>query len=443
MKHFLKSGLKIFRLLPLLILVFSLAPAGVTFAESNPDLDFVYGTNHFTGSIYSSTFIPKNINNYYVLANQTSILAGRLTEVYYWPITNQYKANWDGANVVVQGNLEILQGTKILQSIPLTDYVIQYDGNNQSETTVIYVGDEAIAARKNYENLQEKYRQDLATYNDQLNIYNEEYDTALDELVKGTITADQLPVRPDAPTGFTLFSTELLTGFPVNLPVGEYDIRLRLPDGSVQQYSEKHLVVFDSLAEGIGYEVAAEARWNLPVTSTDDNEVIYGLKDTTYYIKPMRERQFNEQYYTRMNNPQDTASRKDRTVWESFGQAKDVTLQVSSQLDTTRIDLQSFYVQQILGTKLGYDILIFDPASMSEPSFTGFKFATDQGWIYSISLLDSNGNVIQGSSRQIRIIKPGLSWPIYLLSTFPLIVGLIGMALRKKKVRNIKVIGKG
>lgn len=430
---------KIFIVLAELISVFP----NLEIDQSIDNLDFVYGTNHYNGITYSSALIPPSVDTIYLLSDHTSILVGKLTEIYYWPITNEYKADWDKYNYTVEGKLEISKGGDIFLSVDLTEYVIQCDGNDQNNTTVLYLKDEAIDARNNYENMKNKYRDDLYSYYKKLNEYNVLYQEALEKLQSGLITQDQLPREPLPPDDFSLFSTDLLYGFPVNLPAGEYEVNLRLEDGSIQINSNKHLIVFESLASGIGYEISNEKRWNLPEKSLYQNEVIYGLENDVYYIKPVQQNLYNERYYTGMNNPQNKTARLDRKIWVPIQSVDNVVLTVIKQQGIEKVNLQQFYVKQILGSKLGYDIIPFEPESMTSPTFTGFKVTLNDSFVYKIKLLDGEGSELSGSRREIRVLNSDRVWLIYIISALPLVIGVFILIVRRKRVRNIKVTGVG
>ena len=425
------------------LLFCGVAPGSTTFAQTGEDLDFVYGTNHYNGATYSSALVPETVDTFYMLADSSNIVAARLTQLYYWQITNEFRADWDTSNIIVDGALEIVKGGKLLQSIDLTEYVIQYDGNNKIDTSILYLGDEAIAARKNYEELQAQYRDDLQAYYKVLNEYTALYQAALGQLQKGLITEEQLPASPTQLDDFSLFSTDILYGYPVNLPLGDYQVRLRLTDGQIQPGSQKSLVVFDSLGEGIGYSVAGADRWNLPENTLSDSEVVYALKDGIYFIEPVHQKLYNELYYTRLNNPQERTARADRNLWVPFRSAEDVNLEVDSQNGTQLLSLKPFFVQQIFGSKLGYNIVPFDPQSMTKPTFTAFQLNANDSLVYVVRLLDSNGNVLTGSERELRLVNSDRTILVYLISIIPLLLGIFSVFSRRKKIRDIKVVGVG
>ncbi|HEY59150.1 MAG TPA: hypothetical protein G4N92_00455 [Anaerolineae bacterium] len=434
--HKIKTGIIIFSVVLLTILSSTVVTA------SSDELDFVYGTNHFNGAAYSSALIPHNIDTFYLLADETNIITARHTSVYYWPITNEYKADWESANIVVEGTLEILKHNELVESIDLTEYVIQYDNLNKYETIQLYLGEDSIIARQNFEYMITKYRDDLYDYNIALNTYREEFQDALAELQAGNITEDELPERPLPLADLTLFSTNLLIGFPVTLPVGEYNIRLRLPDKSVQKDSEKKLVVFDSIQDGASYNILTQDRWTVPEISEDNNETIYTIKGNTFFMQLYHQKQYNELYYMRMNNPQDKTARADRKVWVPFSPVKNMVLEVYDQQRSFTVTRGDYFVHQLIGSKLGYEIVDFDPETMNRPSFDGYKIVVDgSSSVYRVIAKDTQNNALPGSEREIRVLYIDRSWMIYCVSLIPLTIGLLVVLLRRKKIRDIKVIG--
>ena len=157
----------------LLIIILLLTIVVQVFAVDTDE--FVYAGNYYNGITYSSNFIPPKTNAIYLLANEDSILSARLTETYYWPLTNEIKASWDKQNEPVQGQLEILQNGQIISVLERTNYTIQYDANDMFGTIELYVGEEAIASRIAFEQAQLDYREALQAYNEAYN----EYEAAL------------------------------------------------------------------------------------------------------------------------------------------------------------------------------------------------------------------------------------------------------------------------
>ena len=414
------------------------------YAQESQELSFVYGTNHYDGAVYSSAFIPPVVDTVYLLADHLSILASRLTDVYYWPITNEYRADWDTANIIVEGQLEILRGNTVIDTVQMTEYVIQYDGLNRMDTIQLYLGEEAVRARENFEGLQAQYREDLYLYYQDMNEYRQEFQAALADLQAGLITEDELPEPPEPLQDLTLFSTNLLWGFPINLSSGNYRIHLRTNDNEVIPESVKDLVIFEHQNEGIGYDVFSEERWSVPESAKNVNDVIYTLRDQIFFIEPYHQKQYVERYYVRMNNPQDSVSRVDRMIWVSHRPAENVSLSIGTTSGGFIETLENYFVQQLAGSRLGYEIIPFDPETMNQPSFTAFRIDL-QAWsnLKGIALLDQDGKIIETSQRDIHILNTDLNWLVYPLAGLPILLGLFILSRRKRKVRDVKVVGVG
>jgi hypothetical protein len=422
-----------------LIVIILVTPwSGSAMAEKKPnDLEFVYGTNHFDGYKYSSALIPAGVDDIFLMADRTNIIASRLTEIYYWPLTNKYRANWDEANIIVEGTLEILQGSSVISTIELTNYVIQYDALDIFGTLELSLGEEAIHAHQRFQDLREKYRNDLFAFQDAMIEYRDQLAEAQADLEAGKITKSDLPKAPEPLEDMTLFSTEVLSGFPVHLPEGEYVIRLRLPDGSVQADSTKHLTVFKEKRFGVGYNVVSEERWNTPEQSMDTIDTIYSLDAKTLYLQPFNVAQYNQKYYVRMNDPQDSISRSDRSIWVPLMPMEDAGTVTLKTDQIRQIPYERFFVSQLSGSKLGYEIIQFDPESMTEPSFGGYRIRLEESADqYSFFMIGEDGEQIPGSARQIRTVRTNRKFVVYLISSLPLLFGLVFVSWRRSKVQS-------
>jgi hypothetical protein len=437
---------KFIRSLFISIIVFALCFGTVTSAsaQETEDLEFVYGTNHFDGAFYSSTFVPSSVDPVYLLAEHISILASRMTDVYYWPITNEYRPDWDAANVVVEGSLEIFEGPRLVETVQMTEYVLQYDAMDRLGTTQLFLGEEAIEARQAFEDAQAQYRRDLYHYYEEMNIYREEFQQALADLQAGLITEEELPIAPEPLQDLTLFSTNLLYGFPVNLPPGDYRIQLKTSEGEILPESIKKLVIFEPLNSGIGYEILSEDRWTAPEASKDSNDIIYSSKNQVFFVEPYHQKLYNQRYYTRMNNPQDTFARADRTLWVSHRPVIDASLDLSLSSGLQRLELKGFKVDQMPGSRLGYQITPFDPDAHQAPSFTAFRIdLVSHPDLFAFELRDADDQLVHQSFRKVRVLRDVNHWWIYLIGSIPLLVGLVVVAWRRQRVRDIKVIGAG
>lgn len=423
----------------LLLLLIALSGVVPGYAQNTEERSFVYATNHYTGNGYASALIPPSVNEVFLLSGSPSIIAAKETNLYYWPITNEYKADWENLNLNSSGDLEIYQGSNLISSVPQSKYTLQYDGNDPSGTYRLFLDEEAETAYQQYLDKRKQYRDDLNQYHQLINAFTILYQDALKKVSEGLLSPDQLPQAPIAPPDLTLFSSEILLGYPVDLPVGDYRMQFRLPDGEIQPGSIKKLKVFEALRVGTGYKVADLERWNQTEDSFSTTETLYCLEGHTYFLRPFSQTEYNQRYYVRMNNPQDKLSREDRQIWVSSKAISSADLQINSTANTYSAPAEGFYVRQILGTKLGYEIV---PSRETEqgPTFEAVRFVADQGRAYSIELTDASGDVLPGSARQIRCTQTSRSPWLYVLSSLPLIIGLAIYLARRAKVQTHKPI---
>jgi hypothetical protein len=218
---------------------------------------------------------------------------------------------------------------------------------------------------------------------------------------------------------------------------------MRLPDGSIPHASRKTLVMFEKMQDGVAYTIVPQSRWTKPESSSQPEGVIYTPRGTILYLQPFRQSQYNDFYYTRMADPQNQSGRMDQSRWVPLEPYKDadVTLQleVASRV-VVQIPLEAYFVQQLPGSGLGYEVIKYIPASMPEPSFEGYKIElTGDNAEYYIQLVRTGGEPIAGSGRQIRVLYTDRAWGLYALSAIPLLVGVGMMMERRRRIRKIKV----
>ena len=101
------------------------------------------------------------------------------------------------------------------------------------------------------------------------------------------------------------------------------------------------------------------------------------------------------------------------------------------------VTTKPYYVKQTPGYALGYDIVEFDPNAEEnygrQPSFEAVKLELEPG-SYQIRVVDSSGQVVKGSVRDIRSVNAVPDWQLYLISLLPLMVGVI-VAVRRRRLR--------
>jgi hypothetical protein len=386
---------------------------------------FVYGLNVFTGTEYTGNFVPASVDAIYLIADQVGVLDPKRTEVYFWPITNDYRPDWTALNELVPGTLELLQGGRVVRTIELTDYVVQFDRAAGIGNGRISLGPQAIERRAQFERERQTYLDRLHEYTDA----SEQYQQKLDEL-RNNPGATTPPPAPNQPAPFSLFSTDLAKGFPLELPAGEYAIQLRTPDGQVPPGSRKRLVAIAQRRQGVGYEVIPQEKWTVPEQASDPSNAIYTVPGGVVYLRPFVALEFNALELARVNNPQDVEATANRWTWLQVAPVGGgPTLQAGGE----RIAAGEYSVEQAPGAALGYTIVPFErrPDDLPEgtlghrsPDLIAYRVEAPSGRAQiDLRLVDASGRELAGSARQIRATPGALDWQLAIPILIPLAVG--------------------
>jgi hypothetical protein len=424
------------RLRPLVSLCAAVFVVAVLASPSRADVtdreqEFVYGLNVFTGTEYTGTFAPASVDAIYLLADHVAVLDPKMTEVYFWPITNDYRADWTALNELVPGTLEVLRDGRIVQRVELTDYVVQFDRGGGLGNGRISLGAEALARRAEFEAERTAYLDRLRAYTDE----TEQFNQRIDELrtAGGAATPPTPPVQP-AP--FTLYSSDLARGFPVQLAPGEYALQVRAPDGAIVAGSQKRLLAIAPRRQGIGYEVVPQAKWTMPETADDPGNVIYVLPGGVVYVRPFLALEFNRLEYARLQNPQDLEATPNRWTWVHVAPMEGPTLDV----DGRSIALADYSVEQVPGAALGYSIVPFGSetattASAHSPDLRAFRVEAPGGrGAQTVRMFDGSGRELDGSGRTLSATGGVLDIALALPILVPLALGATAALWRRERV---------
>lgn len=411
----------------IVILLLLLVGPTVVFAQATDRQNtFVYGINAGIPDAVVGTFAPPVVDTIYLMSTETSIISPRITSVYYWPITNDYRASWNTLNEVVEGNLEIMRGLQLVETVEQTTYTIHFHrGQGSVNRPTLYIGPEAEVAY-------DQFLADQTAYRDAVLAYEEAraaWLLAAREAQQQGVSPTDFPPEPIRPATFNTFSTGLNSGFPIQLEAGNYRIRTRAADGTIVPNSERRLVVFSPRRTAVGFEVVPEQRWTFPEESNDLEGAILGAADTVVYLKPFVTREYPALHYARLQDPQDASvSQIGEWTWVAGEPIEDVILErVSGGQVLEKIPLQAFTVKQTPGSEYGYNILEYDagkPDVTPRVDFVGFRLPlTEDNRNFSVRLRSSDDSVLQGSSRAVRVA--GELSPVMLgfISLLPLLIG--------------------
>ena len=407
----------------------------------------VYGLSVFNGRGYTGGFTPRTEDTIYLMADKNNAISARITLVYFWPITGKYVAGFQALNEEVEGVLEVLKGEKVIKTLEKEDNSRYYPEGYYGEACLLYKGEEARAYFEKFMGAIEEYYKQIAEYQQAQIEYEKNFNDFLEEIkerreageeIEKEEIEERMPREPTPPSPPQFYVTPPTKDYVINLPLGHYKIRLRAEDGTIVQDSEKDLVLFTCRREGgTGYGIIPGNRWTRKESCDDPSWIIYAAGENTLYFNPFIQDEYNELYYKKLEDPQNRG-REEGWKWVHIKSIEDVTLLFSKGEEILqRIVRLPYYVEQISGPELGYEIVEFDPVKMPDrqPTFEGYKLelaSTLQKTSYEINMEKEEGELFQGGKREIRLVRKEKAKWLYILSIFPLGVGLVVFVGRRR-----------
>ncbi|MBE3582547.1 MAG: hypothetical protein IMX01_00335 [Limnochordaceae bacterium] len=406
----------------------------------------VYSLSPWTGKTddpYGGTFVPKQADTFYLVANHDSLVNPVRTEVYFWPITGEYMADWFGYREDVPGKLQILQNGKVIKTLEKVKYAYYYGGENFSDPPRLLIGDEAVKEYDRYNKANDAYYKAVTKYYDDYDKWQQYMNNLIQRVQKTGKPAKQseIPPAPKQPDPVGFYVTEPADSYLVNLPPGEYQVQAVDPKGAVVAGSQKKLIVIGPRRNGLGYVIVPESKWTVPISSDDETQVLYAWGSRTVYLAAFDEQQYNRYGYTQLTQVhQPLAGKGTETDWEwvHTKERTDVKLQLVRNGDVLQtVVREPFFVKQSPGYALGYQIVPFDPKDPAmqgqKPTLWGFRVTIPEGDGYQIRVIDAQGKVIPGSEREIRSVGQRSPWTLYGLSLIPLALGLVAFGWRRSR----------
>jgi len=394
--------------------------------------EIVYSLNVWDGKDYAAPFYPASSDTIYVMADFENVYSVKETLVYYWPITREYMADWDGLNKDVGETLEVLKGDKVIGEYKKVDYVFYYPKGYWGGGTQLFTGEKARAKKKEYDKAMDKYWKEVDKYYKDYAEYNKKLEEFYKKIQEGK-PAGAIPKEPKQPRAPTFYVTDVSKAYVFSLPVGRYTIRAKDKDGKIIPGTVKTLIAFSHRREGIGYDIIPESKWTYPETANDSSDIIYQYREGTLYFQPYKEWEFNELEYNKLSKPQ-SAGRPDRWIWVHMERAEKIKLNIFSKNNLiSQIRERPYYVEQIPGSALGYNIKLLDRKEYpyATADFTAFKFSVPPTGDYKLVAVDKNGGIIENSDRYIRPITVTDARSIFIASFGPIVIGLIIYIIRR------------
>jgi hypothetical protein len=414
-----------------LALLLLLLPSVARAQEPAREQQLVYGLNVYDGTEYVTTYAPAAVDAIYVLAESDAVIDPKLTEVYFWPLTNDWRADFTSLNQLVPGTLELSQGGRVVERLELVEYVLQIDQARAWQNGRLFTGPAAGEARRAFEAGRGAYLEQLRAYSDAVEAHMRALDETRLQAEAGKPVA--APQPPEAPPPLTLYSGDVGQGFHLRLPAGEYEIQLRDPSGALVPGSWKRLVAIVPRRHGIAYEVVPQEKWTMPERADDPVNTLYATPGGVAFLRPFAAIELNELAHARLRNPQELHGAANRWTWVHVVPVGGATLRVDGQA----VVMEPFAVRQLPGPSLGYTIVPHE--GTGTPDLVAYRLQAPDGRAgRSLALIDPEGRELPGSHRELRAIPPVAEWQLALPVLVPLVVGATVALWRRERVVTLR-----
>ena len=417
-------------------------------ALGQADRQVVYWPLVTDSTEYRRVSYPIEAGPMVVLADTEIAIEARLARVSYWPISREYVADLSGETEILRGSIEIVEDSGMISTLKPQPYVLWYPGGAAEGASELVHGETAEAF---YEEYVQKARAAAERLKEYQRVVAEQQ-----RLVEAWIQmaaergGQAMPPPPpeldlEAPESFPAFATEPREAFIVSLPAGSYDVRHRGDDGQIVPGSERTLVSFGPLDQGIGYVLRPENRWTQPVVSFAPDEIIYTTGETDLFFQPVPVVEYPAQLYTRLFRPQSVeAADPSLTLWapgtEEDGGDQGAALAVRQNDSRDQVLPRTAYrVNQLAGSARGYTIDEFVPDSgvSVQPDFTAMRLEPNRAMTQVSLVRGTEGNQVEASERRIILVRPPAEPLLFLPALLPLALGL---ALRAGSGRRKRVV---
>jgi hypothetical protein len=401
-----------------LVLVFLLLRVLNLYSQES-EYDIIYALNFFDGISYNSTIIPYSVPEIYIQADRVNVFVVRETSLYYWPLTSEFKADWAVRNIPLEGALCIEDRQGKTRRISPQPYVIQYDMLDIPGTIAVYWGNEADRKHAEFMRMQRNYSEAVYAYNEAARVYDQQINSFF---LNPDANPSLFPEVPIAPENFTLMSTGVNIGFPVQLPNGNYGIYFEDSQGKVIAKTKKRLRVFNPLKTTKGFQVFEEGRWSVPNDVPDSYMSVFAVPGGNIYLQPFEYLHYRGSEYNLMINPQNRYSENEFSVWVPVSLDSE---NKSLVLGGEELSLLGYKVTQLAGSRLGYIINPLEFGSR-ESSFSAFNIeipGSFSGKTFSIGK--------SSSLTALRLFR-GIEAVLLCTALIPVFMYIIISALRKR-----------
>ena len=387
------------------------------------------------GLEYRRVAYPRQADTVRVLADTPIIFDARRTQVYFWPLTREYLADFTTLNEPISGTLEIVSAGGEVRRIAPRRYSLWYQNGVAGGRAELLLDEIAQQAYDTYVR-EARAAVEAARAFEQRRA--EHHARAQAWLRQAAARVNPLPPPPpefieSEPPPYRPYASEIEEAPVVSLPPGEYRVRWRGPDGTVIPQSERRMMSFAPRRRAVGYRIMPENRWTQPETSFDPDETLYLNGNAALFLQPVVVEEYNAALYARLHRPQ-TLEAPDPAlhVWVPRGSVEGARIAVwrdREQLST--ISEVPYRVAQRAGSGFGYTIEPFEQqGSALQPDFLAMRLPPDPGSVSSLSVIGPDGAELPGSRREVRAVRTGLDPMVYAPAMLPL---LLAVTLRLRR----------
>lgn len=404
--------------------------------------EYVYELNLWNGNNFSFTFCPQEISDIYIMANEYNIFNLKRTEVYYWPITREYKANWYKKNEAINGYLEILKDDKVIKKIEPEIYSFKY--NNITKESELCIGENAQDEYKKFQEKQNRYLESIRDYYEAMQKHEEGMSNLLERKngKEKNFYLENIPNQPKEPTPLTEFVSEPKEAFILKINEGNYKVIFRDKSGNALQETEKELFVFTNRRIGIGYQIFPEKSWIRTYNSNELGDIIYAEGNQVIFITTFNAAEYPELGYSKLSKLPIHENRKiSENAWRWVYlspryEEENLELVNNNGEIICKTTQKSYYIKQTTGYTLGYEIVEWTEDLSMTPTFIGYKIEVNDAGKYIIRMVDKNNKILASSIRQIcNIHGQNIIW-LFLISISPIIAGILVLIKRNKYNHN-------
>lgn len=387
------------------------------------------------GATYRRVVYPAQAGTVRVLANTPVVIEARISEVYYWPITREYRADLVARNEPVEGDVRITDASGASRIVLNRPYVVWYPNGVASGSAQLLVDEAALETYARYVSDARAHAESQREYD----LLVAEHNAAVSEWLRQAAEGvEPLPPPPPEltatpPEPYRGYASEPAEAAVVGLPRGEYLVELIDTSGQPITGGTRRLVAIAPRREGVGYAVVPGSRWTQPLTALDPADTIYVSGDTDIYLEPLTVAEYNAAHFVRLLDPQSLeAPDQDRYFWAPRSEVPTARLRVERDGQVETIERAGYRVIQVPGQERGYTIVPMAAGDPAPPDLRAIHLPADRLDGATIELLDQAER--DGSTREIRRVNRVPELAVYAPVLLPLLF-VVGASLYKRRGR--------